>query len=83
MARNNSMKCNFCDNPSIKTRFLVYHYCESCEQELKDNFRYIELEMEGAYDSIVDAACQDYCQVEPDGFCPHKCPSMLVLHEVI
>jgi hypothetical protein len=33
----------------------------------------------GAFnDSVVAALCDEYCEVEPDGRCPHGCPSPLL-----
>ena len=29
-------------------------------------------------DSVVPALCIDGCEVEPDGRCPHGCPSVLL-----
>lgn len=29
-------------------------------------------------DSIVPACCDEGCEVEPDGFCEHGCPSPLI-----
>ena len=33
---------------------------------------------EAATNSIVPACCKRGCQVEPDGHCPHACPSVLL-----
>ena len=82
MARNNSMNCS-CGNPSIKTRFITRPYCKDCDDQLKANFRDTELDFETVYDSIVEACCKQYCEVEPDGYCEHKCPSVLIRHGVI
>ena len=30
------------------------------------------------YDSVMPACCKEGCQVEPDGRCPHNCPSILL-----
>lgn len=30
-------------------------------------------------DSIVPALCDEGCEVEPDGRCPHDCPSVLLV----
>jgi len=29
-------------------------------------------------DSVVPACCTEGCQVEPDGYCKHGCPSILI-----
>ena len=29
-------------------------------------------------DSVVPACCDEGCEVEPDGYCEHDCPSPLV-----
>lgn len=29
-------------------------------------------------DSVVPACCDEGCEVEPDGRCEHKCPSVLL-----
>jgi hypothetical protein len=34
-------------------------------------------------DSVVTALCDEYCEVEPDGRCPHGCPSPLLALGVI
>jgi hypothetical protein len=30
-------------------------------------------------DSVVPAACDEGCEVEPDGICPHGCKSVLLI----
>jgi len=30
------------------------------------------------FDSVVPACCEDGCEVEPDGHCPHGNPSILI-----
>lgn len=35
------------------------------------------------YDSVVPALCTESCEVEPDGRCPHGCPSLLIAAGVI
>ena len=32
-----------------------------------------------AMESVVPALCDEGCQVEPDGRCPHGCPSPLIV----
>ena len=34
-------------------------------------------------DSVVPACCSEGCQVEPDGFCEHNCPSPLIALGII
>jgi len=34
-------------------------------------------------ESVVPACCDEGCQVEPDGKCPHGCPSILIKLGVI
>ena len=34
--------------------------------------------MEIAFDSVVPACCKYYCEVEPDGYCYHGNPSILL-----
>lgn len=29
-------------------------------------------------DSVIPATCEEGCEVEPDGTCPHGCPSVLL-----
>lgn len=35
------------------------------------------------FDSIVPACCEDGCEVEPDGHCPHGHPSVLLKMGII
>ena len=35
------------------------------------------------FDSVVPACCEDGCEVEPDGTCPHGHPSILLEMGVI
>jgi hypothetical protein len=45
---------------------------------------YAEVELdELVFESIVPACCEDMCQVEPDGTCPHGHPSVLLALGVI
>lgn len=37
-----------------------------------------EILQEFVTESIVPALCSEGCQVEPDGFCPHGNPSVLI-----
>lgn len=41
--------------------------------------RLTEISMDG----IAPALCEDGCEVEPDGRCPHGCPSVLIATGVI
>ena len=34
-------------------------------------------------DSVVPACCKAGCEVEPDGYCEHGCPSLLIKLGVI
>jgi hypothetical protein len=34
-------------------------------------------------DSVVPACCTEGCEVEPDGYCEHGCPSILLALGVI
>lgn len=34
-------------------------------------------------DSVVPACCSEGCEVEPDGYCEHNCPSPLVVAGLI
>ncbi len=34
-------------------------------------------------DEIVPACCSEGCEVEPDGMCEHKCPSVLLAMGII
>lgn len=34
-------------------------------------------------DGVVPACCTEDCMVEPDGYCPHGCPSVFVFLGVI
>jgi hypothetical protein len=38
----------------------------------------ITMAEEYAMESVVPACCKEGCEVEPDGYCPHKCPSLLI-----
>lgn len=35
------------------------------------------------FDSIVPACCDEGCEVEPDGYCPHGHPSVLIAMGII
>lgn len=35
------------------------------------------------YESVVPACCEDGCEVEPDGTCPHGNPSILLAMGII
>lgn len=37
-----------------------------------------ELCEEASWDGIAPACCSEGCEVEPDGRCPHGCPSVLI-----
>jgi hypothetical protein len=39
----------------------------------------LELLDEYFAESICPALCDEGCEVEPDGHCPHGCPSMLLI----
>jgi hypothetical protein len=42
-----------------------------------------ELMEEYALSDTVPACCEDGCKVEPDGHCPHGCPSILLAMGII
>lgn len=44
----------------------------NCYQNVEDMI------MKYAFESVVPACCEEGCEVEPDGKCPHKNPSILI-----
>lgn len=42
-----------------------------------------DLMVEFGMESVVPACCKEGCQVEPDGMCPHGCPSIMLVIGVI
>jgi hypothetical protein len=59
------------------------------KQKIKEKtFRPISIELymenpELLMDSVVDACCKHDCVVEPDGYCEHGNPSVLLYHGMI
>lgn len=54
-------------------QFLEEEY--GIEEGSDDEFEVLQ---ELVMDSVVPALCSEGCQVEPDGFCPHGHPSVLI-----
>ncbi len=53
------------------------------ENGLEDEDKYMEAAEDATSDSVVPAMCTEGCEVEPDGHCPHGCPSLLLAMGVI
>lgn len=49
-----------------------------CEQEGLDPYQPEEVLRESLWEGVVTAMCTESCEVEPDGVCPHGCPSPLI-----
>lgn len=49
---------------------------EGVEDEVALLERYI-------HESVVPALCSEYCEVEPDGYCEHGCPSVMLAAGII
>jgi hypothetical protein len=49
-----------------------------CEQEGID-WNDPEWLEEITFDSVAPACCTEGCEVEPDGYCEHGCPSVLLV----
>ena len=58
-------------------RMSITDFCE--EEGLNEE----EVLAEYATESVVPAICTEGCEVEPDGRCEHKCPSILLALGVI
>lgn len=54
----------------------------AADEGYDDVLEYLE-ESGVGYDSIVPACCDDGCEVEPDGYCQHRHPSILIRLGVI
>lgn len=59
-------------------RISLNQYCE--ENGIDDKMALLE---ELTFDSVCPALCKEGCEVEPDGTCPHGCPSILLAVGVI
>jgi hypothetical protein len=47
-------------------------------EELESEDAYLEAIKGYVMDSVCPAMCDEGCEVEPDGKCPHGCPSILL-----
>lgn len=59
---------------------------ERHEKMKKESFKYLDLwdyDPVDLLDSIVPACCKHECEVEPDGYCIHGQPSILLYHGLI
>ena len=53
-------------------QITVKQYLEETGETLEDVLE------QATSDSIAPALCDEGCEVEPDGHCPHGCPSILL-----
>lgn len=53
------------------------------ENGLQDKDEFLKFLETASWDAIAPALCDEGCEVEPDGECPHGCPSILLVCGVI